>query len=142
MAIDISTENLIDLKAICRLPVFRNGTTGKPCNFSKAWRLVTYGARDANGQRVVLETVRTPSGLRTSMEAVERFIHRLTDPIAATVPQTRTPARRQREHDRAVKNLVEAGIMETADDKTGALQNRVFGESCGQGAAPRPCGRC
>jgi hypothetical protein len=38
------------------------------------------GARAANGERVRLETILTPSGRRTSREAIARFIALLTNP--------------------------------------------------------------
>ena len=111
MSIDIQTETLVALKAACKLPAFCHSETGRACNFSKLWRIVTIGARDANGERVKLETVRVPGGLRTSIEAVDRFIHKLTDPAAAAVPNMRTPQRRQRDHAAAVKSLQRRGIM-------------------------------
>jgi hypothetical protein len=108
--IDILNERLISLQAACKLEAFLNSKTRKPAHFSKIYRLTTIGARDANGNHLRLEVVRTPGGLRTSLEAVERFIAKLTDPDGEDfAPQHRTPGKRQRDHDRADKSLTAAG---------------------------------
>jgi Protein of unknown function (DUF1580) len=108
MTIDIETETLIDLRAAATLPVFRN-RTGKSAHISSVYRFVMRGARAANGQRIRLETVRVPSGLRTSREAVQRFIAELTDPDHP-IPAPRTAARK-RQIAAAENELVEAGFQ-------------------------------
>lgn len=103
--IDVLNENLIDLREAAKLPPIRT-RTGKAAHISKMFRLAKLGVRASNGQRVRLETVRCPSGLRTSTEAVQRFIRELTDPDATA----QTPASRQREVDTAEKELQQAGL--------------------------------
>lgn len=105
--IDIQTEDLMDLKEAAREPVFRSPKTKKPAHVASIYRHVLRGGRAANGERVKLETIRTPSGLRTSRQAVERFIAALTNPDAAPAP---TPSQRRREIEAAEKRLELAGI--------------------------------
>lgn len=77
---DLLSEGLIDLRRACAEPPLRNARTGKPCHVSQTYRYAMRGATAANGERIRLETILTPSGRRTSREAVVRFIARLTDP--------------------------------------------------------------
>lgn len=77
--IDVFAENLIDFRAVARLRPLRNNKTGKPAGLASIYRYVLRGARAANGERVKLEVVRTPSGLRSSRRAVERFIRALSN---------------------------------------------------------------
>ena len=110
--IDPLNEELIDLQAACSLPPFRNPKTGKPCHKSALYRHVLRGSRAANGDRVRLDVVRTPSGLRTSREAVLRFIRALTDPDTPLPPiPTKNRAKQQ---EAAVAELVAAGFQESA----------------------------
>jgi hypothetical protein len=105
---DVLNEDLIDLRAACREKPFRHRKTGKPAHISSMYRHVMRGARAANGERVRLETVRTPSGLRTSREAVQRFIAALTDPHAdAPPPRSRV---RERQQAGAVAELMQDGF--------------------------------
>jgi hypothetical protein len=104
--IDIETETLIALRDACREPVFCHG--GKPIHISGMYRYIMRGAKAANGQRIRLETVRTPGGLRTSREAISRFISTLTDPGTAIPPPTTAARRRQIES--AEKELARAGF--------------------------------
>jgi hypothetical protein len=106
--IDVLTEDLIDLRQVCREKPFRNARTGRPAHISSVYRHVMTGARAANGDRICLETVRTPSGLRTSREAIARFISALTDPDLPTC--TATPAARRRQIDAACAELNSAGL--------------------------------
>ncbi len=70
--IDAFTEQLITLKEACKLPVFcRNG---KSPHVSAMYRWAQCGALSQNGNRVALETIKTPSGIKTSVQAVSRFI--------------------------------------------------------------------
>jgi hypothetical protein len=108
LVIDVFNEDLIDLRDACRSPAFRNPRTKKAAHVSQAYRWVSHGARAADGNRVKLEVVRTPSGLRTSREAVVRFLQRLTCP-ASTAPEEQ-PAR-VRQIEAAVKELRDAKLM-------------------------------
>jgi hypothetical protein len=99
-------EDLIDLRQVCREKPFRNPRTGKPAHISSAYRFILRGARASNGERVKLETIRTPRGLRTSREAITRFIASLTDPAAPPLSN----AARKRQQQRAEAELIGAGF--------------------------------
>lgn len=103
--IDPLSEKLITLNEARRLAPLM--TNGKPCDIKKLYRLVQIGSKAGNGERIRLEACRCPDGLRTSLEAVGRFIQRLTDPGAEI--ETVTPAQRQRAIDRAERELVALG---------------------------------
>jgi hypothetical protein len=77
------------------------------------YRLVTRGARAANGERIRLETIRTPSGLRTSREAVVRFIAALSEPTPL-LSSPRSKARNAQIHA-AEKELNNAGFKLAGD---------------------------
>jgi hypothetical protein len=110
MSIDISTENIIDLRDTAKMPVFRNARSGKAAHMSQLYRWTTgSGARAADGTRVRLATIRTPSGLRTSVEAVERFIHALTEGDGEPM-SVRTSRQRQRAAEQAKRELAASGI--------------------------------
>jgi hypothetical protein len=64
------------------------------------------GATASNGARIRLETVRTPSGLRTSREAIQRFISALTN---QGLPPPTTASRRHQQ-EKAERELSEAGF--------------------------------
>jgi hypothetical protein len=104
--IDMLKEDLIVLRAACREKPFRHRRTGKPAHISSLYRHVMRGARAANGERIRLETVRTPSGLRTSREAIARFIQALTDP-GLPLP---TAAKRRQAQEAAETELRRAGF--------------------------------
>jgi len=111
--IDVNTEDLISLTRACREPAFRDPETGGPCHVSALYRYAgSSGARAVNGQRIRLETIKTPRGLVTSREAIQRFVERLSDPDAASgdsdVPTTTA---RRREAARVDHALDVAGIV-------------------------------
>jgi hypothetical protein len=106
--IDVMTETLIDLRAACALPPFRN-RRGEPCHLSSVYRHAQRGARGRNGERTKLQTIRTPSGLRTSLEAVQRFCESLTVGEPGVSPSPRTSVRRQRQHEAVEAQLIKAG---------------------------------
>src|SRR4051812_46477396 len=107
--IDILSEDLIDLREACNERVFRNGRTGKAAHFSSIYRHALRGARAANGDRVQLETVRCPGGLRTSREAIQRFIEALTNPDKTSIG-SRGSARHQHSLQRAERELAASGL--------------------------------
>lgn len=89
--IDVETEKLINFATACKHPALKNDVTGRPCHPAQLYRYVKTGARSANGERVRLETVRTPRGMRTTREAIARFIAALTEPDRpAPTPRART----------------------------------------------------
>jgi hypothetical protein len=77
--IDVLTEDLISLRDVCREPAMRNNLTRKPAHISQAYRWIQIGAKSVSGKRIQLETVKTPSGLRTSRQAIARFIAALSE---------------------------------------------------------------
>ena len=106
--IDPFLEELIEPAEACRLRVFAHARTKRPLHLSGFYRYVTRGARGINGARVRLEVVKTPRGLRTSREAVARFISALTNPdtCVASAPSSV----RKREIEQAEVELREAGF--------------------------------
>jgi hypothetical protein len=111
--IDVIHEDLLSLNEACREKVFRNSATGKPIHFSQLYRYVLNGTRAASGARVKLEAVKTPGGLRTSREAIQRFIESLTnaDPHAGSAPPpARSSLRRDKAIERAERELEAAGL--------------------------------
>jgi hypothetical protein len=103
---DLLSENLIDLPTACKHPALRNTRTSKPCHVAQLYRYIQRGARAANGSRVRLESVVTPGGRRTSTQAINRFIHQLTNP---TLPPP-TTKQRQRQQAAAEAELAAAGF--------------------------------
>jgi hypothetical protein len=88
--IDIETEDLLTPAEAARHPVLRN-PNGQPCRLSKIYRLFTVGVRG-----VTLENVRVPGGLRTSREAVARFIEKLNRADGRATPVVTSTKLRQR----------------------------------------------
>ena len=68
IGIDIDAEELMSVASACAHPCLRH-LSGKPCAAAKIYRLFDGGIRG-----IRLESVRVPGGLRTSREAVARFI--------------------------------------------------------------------
>ncbi|HZL37859.1 MAG TPA: DUF1580 domain-containing protein [Tepidisphaeraceae bacterium] len=106
--IDVTNETLLTLREAGNLAVFKNRKTGKRAHVASIYRFALHGAVDLQGNRVRLETIRTPGGQLTSRQAVERFIRALTDPDAQ--PNAPTPRQRQREIEAAESRLTAAGI--------------------------------
>ena len=99
--IDLQNEKPISLREVAKLPMLRRD--GKSPSLGAVYRWVTNGVRG-----VRLEVVRLPMGLASSVEAVERFVERLTDPDAGE--NTRSTTQREREAARAIAELDAAGI--------------------------------
>lgn len=106
--IDVESEQLIPLTEARKHPALRNPRTRKPAHASSVFRYALQGARATSGEKIRLETVKLPSGLCTSAQAIARFIKRLTDPDA-TVPAS-TPKSRQQQINRAEAELAAAGF--------------------------------
>ena len=107
--IDLATEELLDPAAAARHPAFRNFKTNKPAHVAAVYRAMQHGSRAVNGERVRLEFVKVPGGLRTSNEAIARFVARLTDPTDHDGQVVSLPERRQ-QIENARKTLAAAGI--------------------------------
>ncbi len=101
--IDPEVETLVTLNAAGELPA--NVVNGKPRGRVSVWRDATVGRQSVSGDTVKLETLLTPRGLCTSVEAVSRFIARLNDRKPTTPTKTR-----QRQIERADKVLLALGV--------------------------------
>jgi hypothetical protein len=104
--IDVNNETLVTLNQARAHAVFL--TDGKRCSLGKIYRLAQHGARAVNGDRIRLEVIKTPTGLLTSREAIQRFVQLLSDPEAdlpAPAPRAR---RKQIQH--AEDELTAAGF--------------------------------
>jgi len=100
------TETLLSPTEAAKEPVFRRH--GKAVHISAIYRYMVRGATTPRGERVKLEVIRTPFGVRTSREAITRFIAKLSGDMP--LPQA-TPATRQRQIDQAERELREAGML-------------------------------
>ena len=111
--IDISTERQLGLQDAAKLyPSFRNG---RPTHISTLLRHITRGVRLVNGEVVRLEGARLGGRWITSVEAVQRFMERLTsdalgDASKANTTPIRTTQQRRRELDRVDRELADAGF--------------------------------
>ena len=102
--IDLESETLLPLKAAAGHKLLRaKSPNRKAVNFSTIWRWATRGSRG-----VQLETARVGSTLVTSVEALHRFIDRLSNP--ETPPGKPTASETTRAHRRAESELAAAGI--------------------------------
>lgn len=100
--VDVEREELMTPAEACSHPALRKSKT-KPCRVSKIYRLFDPGQRG-----VRLECVRTPSGLRTSRQAISRFISRLNMTDSSRRPPTSSARRRAQAH--VDRELDAAGI--------------------------------
>ena len=112
--IDLANERRIGLQETAKLyPSFRNG---RPTHISTPLRHITKGVRLSNGEVIRLEGARLGGRWITTVEAVERFMQRLTagalgtahDSQASTT--TGTTQKRRQELDRVDRELSEAGF--------------------------------
>lgn len=106
--IDVTCESLLTPTQAARHPALVN-PDGRPCHLAKVYRLFSKGVLGPDGTRQRLEFVRVPGGTRTSAEAIQRLVERLTLGGSLSAPATTTAARRRAEA--AVdRELDEAGI--------------------------------
>ena len=99
--INIASEQVIALRdATTHLP---RGPSGKKPHLATLYRWATRGV---SGTR--LETIRVGGARYTSVEALQRFVDRLSDPPARSTPQA--SRRRSRETKRTERELDELGI--------------------------------
>ncbi|MGE5611216.1 MAG: hypothetical protein ACM359_18345 [Bacillota bacterium] len=92
--IDLSSEYILSPRQATREPAFRN-TEGRPGHISKVYRAFRPGVHG-----VRLEFVKTPGGIRTSREAIARFVNALTYGPGASVTTTTTQRRAEAAIDR------------------------------------------
>jgi hypothetical protein len=99
------SETLLTLsQAARRLPPFR---AGRPVDPSTLSRWILAGAKAPDGTMVRLEAIKTPSGWRTSEEALARFFGALTPDVAKVT--NRAGQRSQRARERA--NAAAAALL-------------------------------
>jgi hypothetical protein len=93
--IDVTTETLLEPRQALKHPALR-GRDGRDGHIAKLHRLFEKGVRATDGTQVRLEYVRCPSGKKTSVQAIERFVERLTASAGASgTVSTSAAARRQ-----------------------------------------------
>jgi len=102
--IDLDIESPLTLREACQVDFLRRN--GRALNFSTMWRWTHYGALAQDGTRIKLETIKLPSGLKTSREALKRFAERLTGNSIHTPP---TASQRRKSMERAEQQLDRAG---------------------------------
>ncbi|MGD0519090.1 MAG: DUF1580 domain-containing protein [Thermoguttaceae bacterium] len=101
--IDPNSETLISLADVAKhLPRRR---AGKRPHISCIYRWTTSGCKG-----VILESIQVGGTRCTSKEALARFFRRLTSGDRPEVPEVRSVARRQRETERAMRELEKAGV--------------------------------
>jgi hypothetical protein len=105
----LTTEALLPLtRAAALVPPARSG---RKTHLSTLLRWILQGSRGPDGAVVRLEAVRLGGRWVTSREALQRFAERLTPRLDADpAPVPRSPARRQRESERAARELGQLGI--------------------------------
>ncbi len=111
--IDIATERRIYLHAAVTL--YPLSHTGRTVHISTVLRHITKGVRLPNGEIIRLEGARLGGRWITSVEAVQRFMERLTagtlpDSTIAKAAVIRTTRQRQRELERVDDELAQAGF--------------------------------
>jgi len=74
------------------------------------FRWINKGLPDGRGGRVFLEAVRRGKNWLTSSAAVRRFLVRLEHSAPPLTPAIRTPAKRDRDCDRAERRLRDRGL--------------------------------
>jgi hypothetical protein len=110
--IDLANEERLSLQEAAKLPPsFREG---RPTHTSTILRWITKGVRLASGEIVRLEGARLGGRWITSVEAVHRFMERLTagalGDSATHTPEITTTQQRRRELERVDRELSEAGF--------------------------------
>lgn len=95
--IDLQSENLIPLNEVPKLLPPRNG---KRAHLATVYRWVQHGHKG-----VKLETLRLPGSTMTSVEAVQRFLERMTAAREGAPIPMRTTRQREAAMNRARKEL-------------------------------------
>lgn len=101
--IDIQTEEVVSLTQAAKSKCLPRRRKGKRPHVATLFRWATVGVRG-----VVLETIQCGGTRCTSVQALQRFFERCTDPSTPARPTT-TKAR-EREISRAEQELSAAGI--------------------------------
>lgn len=100
--IDLQIESALTASAVARLPQLRRN--GKSPHLSQVHR---WWANGLKGHR--LESIVVAGTRCSTSEAVDRWIAALSSQGSAGVQHSRTPLRRQRDHERADKLLTSEG---------------------------------
>ena len=100
MPIDLVSEQILSFPEAVRLLPRRR--RGRRPHISTLYRW----AKGARGVR--LEVIRTPGGLATSAEAIQRFFERLSAPTEAS--PSRTARQRERDNKRVERELDDLGL--------------------------------
>ena len=103
--IDIQIETIF---LLAELPDHAPHRNGRKMHRATGFRWASRGCRAANGEQIRLETLKTPTGLITSVEALQRFYERLSTGDGEVI--TRTSVQRRRAHEQAERELDAAGI--------------------------------
>ena len=103
---EIATGHGISLaQAAERLPPSREG---RPVHKTCLWRWATEGSKASGGRTVHLEAARVGGRLVTTLQALERYMARLSgDVVVDAPPPVRGPTRRERESATAQRRLKE-----------------------------------
>lgn len=101
--IDIQTEAVFSLTEAAKSKCLPRRRKGKRPHVVTLFRWATVGVRG-----VVLETIQCGGTRCTSVEAIQRFFERCTDPSRR--PPTSTSKSRERQIKKAEADLAEAGI--------------------------------
>ncbi len=101
--IDILTEETFSLTQAAKLKCLPRRRGGKRPSVSTLFRWSTVGVRG-----VVLETIQAAGARCTSREAMARFFEALT--YSADQPAVRSPAKRQRDAEKAIAELEREGV--------------------------------
>jgi hypothetical protein len=107
--IDVNTETLLEPRQALKHPALR-ARDGGDGHIAKLHRLFQKGVKAADGTCLHLEYVRCPSGKKTSVEAIARFVERLTLGAGAARPGAMTTAAVRRQQQRADAELDRLGI--------------------------------
>src|SRR4051794_28442253 len=99
MSIDLFTERVIPLRDYPKHVPPRNG---KRLSRYAGYRYAVRGVRG-----VKLETIQLPSGRHTSLEAIARFVARLTGQAVPDEPAVSRPAREAQRRHAAVEQAVD-----------------------------------
>ncbi len=100
--IDLQMEQPVTLAKATRLSQLRRD--GRSPHVSQVYRWAGKGLKGH-----ILETVVIAGSRCTTSEAVDRWIAALSGHTPTTSQPVRTPTRRQRDHDKAAKELASAG---------------------------------
>jgi len=87
MSINPASEQLKTLGQAANMLPRRRGD--RPVHPTTLWRWCRRGVVHG-GQRIYLEALKTPSGLATSAEALQRFLQVLSDDAVSPLPTTKS----------------------------------------------------